>query len=236
MSSEPPELQVRDFGVHLGDVEVLTHLSFTVARGTTFAVIGPNGSGKTVLFRALVGALPHHGTVRWREGTRLGYVPQKLDLERDLPLTGADFLQAGAIVTGVPSERAGQFLHEVELSPTLASRPIGQLSGGQFQRLLIAFALLGEPTVLLLDEPLAGIDAAGQETLSRLLQRLKARYALTVLLISHDLSVVSRDADAVLCLGHRHCRVGPPREVLTPQSLRAIYGATVAYRAHTEEP
>lgn len=233
---EAPALLVRNLTVRLGGRDVLSDLSFTVAGGRTLAVIGPNGAGKTVLFKTLVGAVAHEGIVTWRAGTRLGYVPQKLDIERDLPVTGRDFLRAGAVVAGVPIEAVDLCLRDVDVPVALAAQPIGELSGGQFQRLLLAFALLGTPTVLLLDEPLAGIDAAAQEKLSDLIRRLQDAQGLTVLLISHDLSVVFRDADEVLCLGHGNCRLGPPREVLTPRTLRALYGAPLAFHVHGEGP
>ena len=152
-------LEVRDLTVRFGRDAVIRGLSFDVPAGSALAIIGPNGSGKTVLFRALIGTVPHEGTVRWAAGARIGYVPQKLDIERDLPLTGADFLGARASVSREPAGEMARALASVGLDPQVARRPIGALSGGQFQRLLVAFALVGRPNVLLLDEPTAGVDA-----------------------------------------------------------------------------
>jgi zinc transport system ATP-binding protein len=231
-----PILDVRGLSVRFGKTVVLSGLSFQVARGEALAILGPNASGKTVLFRALIGALPHDGTVRWAEGTRIGYVPQKLDLERDVPMTGLDFLAARAsmVARGRPARDASiaHALDLVGMPRAAAGQRIGTLSGGQFQRLLMAFALVGEPNVLLLDEPTAGVDEPGQERLNELVRRLQAEHGLTVLFISHELSVVYRYATNVLCLGRDRVCVGPPKAVLTPELLRDVYGAPVEYHVH----
>jgi zinc transport system ATP-binding protein len=183
-------LVVRHLSIHFGEIRVLTDLSFRVPRRTSLAIIGPNGAGKTVLFKALIGSIPFGGDVRWAPGIRIGYVPQKLDLERDVPITGLDFLRARAALARESDVDVSHALALVGVSPDVAEQPIGTLSGGQFQRLLIAFALVGDPTVLLLDEPTAGVDEPGQERLNELVYRLQHDQGLTVLFISHELTVV----------------------------------------------
>ena len=236
-------LDVCDLSVRFGRTVVLHNLSFTVERGHALAILGPNASGKTILFRALIGAIPHDGTVRWSDGTRIGYVPQKLDLERDVPITGVDFLRARAALVPRPVDsrtRARQdrdatvfrALELVGVTPPAANQPIGTLSGGQFQRLLVAFALVGDPNVLLLDEPTAGVDEPGQERLNELVRRLQREQRLTVLFISHELSVVYRYATDVLCLSRDRVCIGPPRTVLTPDLLHEMYGAPMDYHVH----
>ena len=227
-----PVLRVENLSVAFGDVEVLRDLSFAVERGSALAVIGPNGSGKTVLFRALIGTVPCRGTVRWAPGTRIGYVPQKLDLERDLPVSGFDLLAAKGSVAGASREEAAQALELVNLPPAAAARPIGALSGGQFQRLLLAVALLGRPDVLLFDEPTAGVDAPGQEQLYEMIRRVQRDRGLTLLLISHELSVVYRHAANVLCLSRERPCFGPPAEVLTPAAIEQLYGAPLGFHRH----
>jgi len=120
----------------------------------------------------------------------------------------------------------------VKLDALAAAKPIGTLSGGQFQRLLVAAALVGTPTVLLLDEPTAGVDEPGQETMNETIERLRSEHGLTVLLISHDLSVVYRYATNVLCLSRKTVCFGAPRAILTPAMLEQLYGAPVGYHAH----
>jgi zinc transport system ATP-binding protein len=123
-------LEVDHLSIRFGANQVITDLSFRVDRGTSVAIIGPNGAGKTVLCRALIGSIRYEGEIQWAPGVRIGYVPQKLDLERDLPITGADFLQARVAVAG----RAGVSLPDafalVGISAAVAARPIGTLSGG----------------------------------------------------------------------------------------------------------
>ncbi|HUK33133.1 MAG TPA: metal ABC transporter ATP-binding protein [Vicinamibacterales bacterium] len=237
-------LQVSHLSVRLGKVVVLNDLSFAVGRGRSLAILGPNGAGKTVLFRALIGAIPYDGGVHWARGTRIGYVPQKLDLERDVPITGRDFLRARAMLAArARAERRRGALQERDATVSLvldlvgvtraaAEQPIGTLSGGQFQRLLIAFALAGDPNVLLLDEPTAGVDEPGQEHLNELVHRLQNEQGLTVLFISHELSVVSRYADDVLCLSRDRVCLGSPKTVLTPDLLHEMYGSPVGYHVH----
>ncbi|MGH7689323.1 MAG: ATP-binding cassette domain-containing protein, partial [Gemmatimonadaceae bacterium] len=127
-------LEVKDLSVTFGRDRVLRNLTFAVEAGSTLAIIGPNGSGKTVLFRALIGTVDYEGEIRWAPDTTIGYVPQKLDIERDLPLTGLEFLNAKARVTRTPRDEIAGALDAVSLTPEIARRPIGTLSGGQFQR------------------------------------------------------------------------------------------------------
>ena len=226
----PNILEVDGLTVAFGSTRVLDELSFRVRQGECLAIIGPNGSGKTVLFQALIGSIPVRGRIAWAPGTRIGYVPQKLDLERDLPITGRDLLVAKRSVLHGNDDLA-TFGRRVGLDRDL-DRPIGALSGGQFQRLLVALALVGDPHVLLLDEFTAGVDAPGQERLSELVRRLQVEDGLTVLSISHDLSVVLRVATDVLCLGHARAWFGPPRTILTPETLQAAYGAALEFHVH----
>ena len=229
-------LEVDRLSVRFGEVEVLKDLSFSVAKGTSLAVIGPNGAGKTVLFQALIGSVPFEGKIRWAPDSRIGYVPQKLDIERDVPITSLDFLRARASLSrGADAPHSNDIFSTLELvgiSRETGRNPIGTLSGGQFQRLLVAFALLGNPSVLMLDEPTAGVDELGEKRLNELVHQLQTDRAVTVLFISHELSVVYQYATNVLCLGHGRGCFGPPRSILTPDLLAEIYGGAVGYHVH----
>jgi zinc transport system ATP-binding protein len=225
-------LEVNHLSIRFGKVEVLSDLSFDVVKGSALAVIGPNGAGKTVLFQALIGSLPFEGTIRWAPDVRIGYVPQKLDLDRDVPITGMDFLRARSPLTRGSNGEITRVLDLVGFSTELSKKTIGTLSGGQFQRLLLAFALLGNPSVLLLDEPTAGIDEPGQRRLNELIHRLQRERNLTVLFISHELTVVYRYATNVLCLSRRRACFGTPRNILTRDLLDEIYGTPVGYHVH----
>jgi len=228
----PSVLEVSGLTIAFGDLRVIDDLSFTVQDGESLAIIGPSGSGKTVLFRAIIGAVPHRGTIRWAPDARIGYVPQKLDIERDLPLTGTDLLRAKAHVGRVALDDIARALQLVNLGTDIVGAPIGTLSGGQFQRLLLACAFLGRPSVLLFDEPTAGVDAPGEEMLYETIHRVQQQQRLTLLLISHDLSLVYRHATTVLCLGRGRAWLGPPSEVLTPGRLEELYGGPMTYHVH----
>jgi zinc transport system ATP-binding protein len=225
-------LEVDHLFVRFGQSSILDDLTFGVRRGTSLAIIGPNGAGKTVLLRALIGSIPFEGRVQWAPGTRIGYVPQKLDTERDVPLTGLDFLTARAGLAGHPATTLSRALDLVGISPRIAQQPIGTMSGGQFQRLLVAFALVGDPNVLLLDEPTAGLDEPGQERLHKLIGRLQHDQGFTILFISHELSAVYQYATEVLCLSRQGAYIGPPRSILTPDLLAEVYGTPLDYHVH----
>jgi zinc transport system ATP-binding protein len=225
-------LEVEHLVIRLGTTVIVRDLSFSVRRGSMVAVIGPNGAGKTVLFRALIGALPYEGIVRWAPEGKLGYVPQKLDIERDLPVTGGDLLRAKSRLVHVDQDAVHRALTRVGLSPDILRLSIGILSGGQFQRLLVALALLGDPTVLLLDEPAAGVDAPGQEQLYESVRQLQEDTGMTIIFISHDLSVVYRYAVNVLCLSRWQRCFGAPQTVLTPEALNKLYGMPIGIHVH----
>jgi zinc transport system ATP-binding protein len=234
MASASSALEISHLSIAFGRKRVIDDLSLSVEAGSSLAIIGPNGSGKTVLFKALIGALPFEGAIRWAPRTRIGYVPQKLDIERDLPLTGLDFLRAKADETGAPSEEVPRLLGLVDLQEGIARQPIGTLSGGQFQRLLLAFALMGRPSVLLFDEPTAGVDEPGEEGIYALFRILQREEGLTLLIISHELNLVYRYADLVLCLSRRHTCLGPPLEILTPERLQEVYGRPMRFHGHND--
>ena len=225
-------LSVQALSIQFDDRSVIHNLSFAVDAGDNVAIIGPNGAGKTVLLKALLGLLPFRGEIHWSPGVRLGYVPQKVAADRQMPIRVHDLLAAKAHVLKLAAGSVEAVATLVGLTPEVLNASIGIISGGQFQKVLIAFALLGKPNVLLFDEPTASLDELAQEKVYELVERLQREQHLTVLLVSHDLSIVYRAANKVLCVSKDTVCFGPPREVLTPATLEAMYSAPAKFFLH----
>ena len=219
-----PILEIKNLEVSYYKEKILEDVSFSLDRGDTLAVIGPNGSGKTSLFRAVLGSLPFNGEIIKEKGIRIGYVPQKVDLERDIPITVKEFLFLRNHPEADQKHTPEKVLEMVGLKANYLKKRIGELSSGELQRTLIAWATIGHPDLLLFDEPTASVDLAGQETVYELLHKLQDERNLTLILISHDLTVVYQYANKVLCLNKRQICFGPPMEVLTPEELKKLYG------------
>lgn len=230
-----PLLSVKNLSVTFGSREIIRDLSFEVREGDCLAIIGPNGAGKTVLLQALLHLIACEGKIRWSREARLGYIPQKIAADRQLPLSARDLLAAKAGFLNLPSAEIGQVSTELGLTNELLSTSIGTLSGGQFQKVLIAFALLGRPNVLLFDEPTASLDELTEEHIYELMQSLQKDKGMTILLVSHDLSVVYRNANMVLCLSKGKPCMGHPKEILTPAMLQELYGSPPHFYSHIHE-
>ncbi len=223
-----------------GDSRILENVNASVFRGGTTAVIGPNGAGKTTLLLAILGLARHTGAIRFAGGRRprIGYVPQRLVFDRGAPVTAMDFLAAAIqrwpLWLGMRREarrRASEALERVGAGH-LARSPMGRLSGGEHQRVMLALALSGRPELLLLDEPVAGVDIAGEQIFCDLLDELKKECDLTLVLVSHDLSMVTSHADHVICLNKTVRCQGPAPEVLTPENLASLYGIHMGLYRH----
>ena len=217
-------LTVSGLSVSFDDEPVLQNIDFSVETGEDLAVIGPNGAGKSVFLKCLLGMVPYKGRIEWAPRTRIGYVPQKIDADRHLPVNVKNLLNAKAAVMHLGKNDVDEIVKKVALDEKILTTPVGHLSGGQFQRALIAFALLGKPNVLILDEPTASIDKPGEEQIYDLVHRLQDEYGMTIILVSHDLSFVFRYATKVLCLNHKNVCFGTPEEALTPAVLDSLYG------------
>ncbi len=227
-------LTVTNLSVVLDHAAILSGISFELKQGEALAVIGPNGAGKTILFRALLGLVPYTGTVNWRAGAKISYVPQRFATDRSIPITVEEFfLLQGKSFWRPRKEFIRHLDHEltlVGLDRSVLRRNPGELSGGETQRLLVAWAMLQHPDVLLLDEPTAGMDTCFGETIYALLHRIQMEHGTTLLIISHDLNVVYRYAQRVLCLNRSIVCQGPPVEALNAPSLAALYGDSGYYR------
>jgi len=211
---QAPLLRVDSLSVVLDGREVVRDVSFEIDCGETVAITGPNGSGKSVLLKAILGILPHRGTIRWSHPTSIGYVPQRIDADRSVPLTVRNLLEAKARVIGRGKSEIAAVTDRAGLSAAALSAQIGSLSGGQFQRALIAFAILGNPELLLFDEPTASLDEPGEEDIDALLDELRREHGIAVIVVSHDFDFVSRYAKRVLSLDRVVVGYGAPRDVL----------------------
>jgi zinc transport system ATP-binding protein len=223
-------VRVQNLSVTLDRRLILHDVSFDIFEGECLAVIGPNGSGKTILLKSLLGIVPHEGTAAWRDGVTIGYVPQKIEADRSVPLDVRNLLESKAAVIGCPRGAIAETAARVGLPADLLSTQIGRLSGGQFQRALIAFALLGDPDIVLFDEPTASIDEPGEEQIYDLIERLRSELGLTAVIVSHDVSFVSRHATRVLCLSRTGRCFGPPRGALTADVLAELFGPQSVYQ------
>ncbi len=225
-------LTVKNLSVQIEQKTIIEDLSFELTSRERLSVLGPNGAGKTVLLKALLKLVPYAGEIIWDAKVRIGYVPQKIDADVHLPLTFNDLFAAKCQTLRMSSKEIDQVSASVGLTRDIMETPVGHVSGGQFQRGLIGFALLGGPNVLLLDEPTASIDEPGEEHIYELIHRLQDQYGLASIMVSHDLSFVFRYATKVLCLNRRSLCLGTPREVLAPEVLTKLYGEPYSFYQH----
>lgn len=212
---EAQELSFRATG-HL----ILDRVSLRLHAGEILTVIGPNGAGKTSLLRILIGLQAQSaGTVWRREGLRIGYMPQRLQLDATLPLSAGRFLR----LADTREERVAAVAEEVGVS-ALLDTPLAAVSGGELQRVLLARALLRDPELLVLDEPVQGVDVAGQAELYALIRDVRERHRCAVLMVSHDLHVVMASTDTVLCLNRHVCCAGHPEAVSNDPAYLQLFG------------
>ena len=243
MSDNQTILKVGNLNVNFNSDQVIKDLSFSVDKGDVLAIVGPNGAGKSVLFRALLGLIPYSGKIEWDKNLKISYVPQKFAIDRELPLSTAEFLSFRKkghkeimdvlLSVGIGAEHKNDPAHQLRhITDHVLKQRLGWLSGGQLQRVLIARALLDNPDVLLFDEPTSGIDVGGEETIYGMLKKLHSERNLTMLLISHDLNIVYKYANNVLCLNKEMICYGSPATALDPSALVKLYGNEAGFYKH----
>ena len=235
-------LRLEDIGVRLGGRQILSGVSFTMAPGQFTGLIGPNGAGKTTLLRVILGLQPStdgrvllNGSPRSRRGGGLiGYVPQKLSIDSDVPLRARDVVGLGIdghkLGFPLPSASRRQLVTEALEAvgaDAYADSRIGELSGGEQQRVMIAHALIGKPRLLLLDEPLANLDLKSEQGIVSVLARLAHEQGIAVLISAHDLNPLLREIDTVVYVAAGHAAAGSTDEVIRPKVLSALYGSDV---------
>lgn len=212
---------VENLSVRYGAKNVLSRVSLSVAKGEIVTIVGPNGSGKTSLLRAVIGAVkPMQGRVVRGEGVSIGYVPQKLHIDETLPITVERFLK---LPGGVAAKDIDHALTQAGV-PDLRKAQLSKLSGGQFQRVLLARALIGKPDLLLLDEATQGLDQRGSAAFYQQIERVRQETGCAVLMISHELHVVMSASDRVICLNGHVCCEGTPAVVASAPEYRALFG------------
>lgn len=214
-------ISTTDMSVGYGAKTVLKNVNFTISKGEIVTLIGPNGSGKSTLIRTLLGVIrPASGRVVRADNLSIGYVPQKLSIDGSLPMTVARFLS-------LPQRRAPADVAEITArvgAVGLSDRQMVSLSGGQFQRVLLARALLMRPDILVLDEPTQGLDQPGVASFYRLIEDIRGELGCAILLVSHDLHVVMSTSDRVICLNGHVCCEGSPQVVSEAPEYRALFG------------
>jgi zinc/manganese transport system ATP-binding protein len=230
--------------VRFGDRILWDHVDLEVASGSFAAILGPNGAGKSTLLKVLLGlqSLAHGhvdvlGAPAGRERRRIGYVPQRKSFDRTLRLRGIDVVRLGldggrwgVPLPGQANRRARAAVQEVVRlvgAEDFAGRPIGDLSGGEQQRLVVAQALVRGPDLLLLDEPLDNLDLANQGAVASLIQRVCRERGVTVVMVAHDVNPILPYLDQVVYVAAGHAVAGAPSEVITTETLSALYGARV---------
>ena len=208
--------------VQMGGTVALRNVDFNIARGEIVTVVGPNGSGKSTLMRAIIGAQAlTAGSITRAPGLRIGYVPQSLHIDPTLPITVGRFLS-------LPGRKPKDEVHRVMQrvgADALMDKQMFTLSGGQFQRTLLARALLEKPDLLILDEPTTGLDQPGSAAFYRLIEDIRGEMGTAVLMVSHELHVVMSASDRVICLNGHVCCHGTPDIVASAPEYRALFGS-----------
>ncbi len=228
-------LEVKNLTVKLEENIILENISFKVKEGEILTILGQNGIGKSVLIKALLGLLPYTGEIIWHRKPKIGYLPQGLNqiMTKGLPLTVQDFFM---LKNSSPTvESIIKFLELVGLPKDILLKKTGVLSSGQFQRMLVAWVLISRPEVILLDEPITGIDIGGEDTIYSLLEQIQKKRKLTIFIVTHDLNIVYIHSTNVLCLSReKHTCFGHPKEILNSEMLKNIFGRNIKFYEHNK--
>ncbi len=214
-------LKVSNLRLELQKQVILEHVNFKLKAGITLAIVGPNGAGKTMLFKTLLNLVPYTGKIEWAPKVKIGYVPQNVSV-KDVPISVKEFLSYSQ------DSNYKNALSAVKLDPSeIENKPLSVLSGGQMRRVLIAWALIDEPNVLLFDEPTVGVDVGSEESIFFMLNELKKKTNLTMMLITHDIHLVKEYTDELLGLNKCTTFFGDSQQIAEPALQQRIYGETV---------
>ncbi len=231
--------KIDNLTVKFGDNTILDNVNLHVDCGEVVGVVGPNGAGKTTLLRTILGEIPCHGKIKFRisgsvsKKPKIGYVPQKLQFDFGSPISVTDLVASAIsrrpIWVGVNKDLSERVKGVLSLfsAEHLLKRRIGELSGGELQRVLLAIAMTPEPGLLLLDEPASGVDVQGLSLFYRIVDDLRKKYDIAVILVTHDLAGVSSYVDRLILLNRSVIAEGEPKEVLSDEKLIKAFGASL---------
>ncbi|MBI1977500.1 MAG: metal ABC transporter ATP-binding protein [Candidatus Omnitrophica bacterium] len=228
-------VQVKHLSVKYNGKAVLNDINFSIAKGEIVALVGPNGSGKTTLIRAILGLIPYEGEILVDRAPirssleRIGYVPQQFDFDKSIPLTVGEFLRLA--FKRVADRKVKRALLEVDMKRHEEAL-LGSLSGGEFQRVLIARALLNDPAILFLDEAISEVDLAGAKGFYEIVSHLNQVHQTTVVLVSHEINMVYQFAHQIICLNRDLICMGKPKEAITKEVLEKLYGREMRFQEH----
>ncbi|MGB8467548.1 MAG: metal ABC transporter ATP-binding protein [Candidatus Babeliales bacterium] len=225
-----PVLEVAHLSVTFGNQVALQDINFSVREHEVLAILGPNGAGKSTLLRAILNLIPASGKIYIDPQQKIAYLPpQETILKKNLPpLTVQDFFSFKSKNT----KQVQALLEDFGLPVSILIAPFAALSTGQFQRMMLAWTIIDNPSFIFLDEPLSGIDIGGEETIYALLHRLWKERNLTIIMVTHNVSIIWKHATQVLCLNKHVIHSGPPDTTLTPEILKKVYNMDVAFYEH----
>ena len=234
-----PALEIKDLGVKYpgSSLMAIEEVTFDVAKDTVAALIGPNGSGKTTVIKAVLGLIPYQGEIRVfgspvsKMYSKIGYVPQRFTFDPTFPITVLEFI---SLVGKVSKNKIRETLEYVGAGE-LESRKMATLSGGQIQRVLLARCLVKDPKLLLLDEPEAGVDVGGEQTFYDIVEHLVEKKGVTAIISSHELDIVYTYASQVVCINHRMLCSGIPKKVLNQETFEKLYGRSLKFYGHDHD-
>ncbi|MEE1248628.1 MAG: metal ABC transporter ATP-binding protein [Lachnospiraceae bacterium] len=232
-------IKINHLGVTMGEQVILKDINLHIHCGTLTAIIGKNGAGKSTLIKAILGDIPHTGNIEFKDREdgriqklKIGYVPQSINIEKNTPLSVYDMIasyQSGFPIFLKKNKKLYQEIKEmltVFEADYLIDKQVSNLSGGELQRVLLSMAIMDEPNLLLLDEPISGIDQNGTELFYKTIDYLKKHFDLAIVLISHDLDYVAKYADKVILLNHEILKQGTVGEVFHSDEMKQVFEKT----------
>ncbi len=219
-----PLVKISNVDLYIGKTEILSNINLSIKRGSVVTIIGPNGAGKSTLLKILLGLIkPTSGEALIKEKTTIGYMPQKLHVDMSLPITVEYFLK----LTTLPRKLSvGEVLESVG-AVRLRHSSMHDLSGGEFQRVLLARALMSLPELLVLDEPVQGVDISGQKALYELLAQIRKRWGCAMVIVSHDMHMVFSASDQVVCLNKHICCQGRPEKIISNPEYMNLFSPQI---------